>query len=189
MNLLNHSIYNTDSVDFKTLYKKISVSLISFTMLFIPAYFLFSYISAAGDLPFSHLTIPLTSFIIIMILFNKFLRPILDNYSALEFRELIQQLNRHVPDITGNGSTLDPKEGWVLLGLPAIALAGLKELWTLHQAGLGTWVVDPGVWPPHCQHLGILCDLGLDALSRTLLDLAVRCLSISSRDLAADTRN
>jgi hypothetical protein len=26
-----------------------------------------------------------------------------------------------------------------LLGLPAIALAGLKELWTLHQAGLSPY--------------------------------------------------
>ena len=40
-----------------------------------------------------------------------------------------------------------------------------------------------------CEYLGLFCDLGADALSRTLLDLALCHLSISFGAPAADARD
>ena len=63
--------------------------------------------------------------------------------------------------------TLDPAWGWAL----------------------SLWLVNSCIWTPYCEYLSLLCHLGLDALSRTFLDLAVCRLPISCGSPAADARN
>jgi undecaprenyl-diphosphatase len=66
----------------------------------------------------------------------------------------LAQVGALIPGVSRSGSTLtaalsldlkreEAARFSFLLGLPAIALAGLKELWTLHQAGLSPqgWLI------------------------------------------------
>ena len=69
-----------------------------------------------------------------------------------------------------------------LLGLPAIALAGLKELWELHKAHLDAHGVGGAVRRPRRRlDVGVLRHLGADADPGKFFQLAVRHLSVSAR--------
>ena len=66
-----------------------------------------------------------------------------------------------------------------LLGLPAIALAGLKEMWELdkiHLDGHGCSVL--AAWLDRRIDFRVFRHLGAHADSRTIFDLAIRRLSI-----------
>ena len=96
----------------------------------------------------------------------------------------IAQVGALIPGVSRSGSTLtaalclDLKRDEAgrfsfLLGLPAIALAGLKELWTLHGAGLSPYGWSILVFGLLIAITRPSLPFGLDALSRTFLDLAV----------------
>ena len=105
----------------------------------------------------------------------------------------IAQVGALIPGVSRSGSTLTAALGLgfkrdeaarfsFLLGLPAIALAGFKELWELHKAHLdAARMVDPRGRPPGRLALGLCRDLGADAGAGALLGLAVRGLPRPAR--------
>ena len=102
----------------------------------------------------------------------------------------LAQVGALVPGVSRSGSTLtaalmlgferdEAARFSFLLGLPAIALAGLKELWELHHIHLDwhAWsvlLVGIGV----ASILGFCCNLGVDEDTGAVHELAVRDLSI-----------
>ena len=109
----------------------------------------------------------------------------------------LAQVGALIPGVSRSGSTLtaalfldfkreEAARFSFLLGLPAIALAGLKELWELHKAHLDLhgWSVLTAR-PDRRVALGLRRDLGLAAHSRTLFGLALRGLSRLHRRRAA----
>ena len=107
------------------------------------------------------------------------------------------QVGALIPGVSRSGSTLtaamfldlkreEAARFSFLLGLPAIALAGLKELWELHKAHLDlARLVGADARPRRRVDFRLCRDLGLDADSRALLGLALRRLSRLHRNRAA----
>ena len=109
----------------------------------------------------------------------------------------LAQVGALIPGVSRSGSTLtaalfldlkreEAARFSFLLGLPAIALAGLKELWELHKAHLDlARLVGADARPDRRVALRLRRDLGPAADSRTLLGLALRGLSRLHRRRAA----
>ena len=100
----------------------------------------------------------------------------------------VAQVGALIPGVSRSGSTLtaalalgfkrdEAARFSFLLGLPAIALAGFKEIWELHKAHLdAAGLVDPRGGVAGRIDLGVRGDLGADAGAGTFLGLAVRGL-------------
>ena len=100
----------------------------------------------------------------------------------------IAQVGALIPGVSRSGSTLtaalfldlkreEAARFSFLLGLPSIALAGLKEFYELHKAHLDAhgWSI-LAVGPRGRLDLGLRGDLRADAHPRTVFGLAVRDL-------------
>jgi undecaprenyl-diphosphatase len=92
----------------------------------------------------------------------------------------IAQIGALIPGVSRSGSTLtaalalgfkrdEAARLSFLLGLPAIALAGFKEIWELYKVHRGL-------------DFRVFCHLGVDANLAAILNLAVRDLSLHPRD-------
>jgi undecaprenyl-diphosphatase len=107
----------------------------------------------------------------------------------------IAQVGALIPGVSRSGSTLtaalalgfkrnEAARLSFLLGLPAIALAGVKEMWELykiHLDGHGWSVLLLGLIVASVSAFRILRYLGADAFSRAILDMAFCGLSIHTR--------
>ncbi|WP_377705529.1 undecaprenyl-diphosphate phosphatase [Pseudoduganella sp. UC29_71] len=127
------------------------------------------------------------------------------NFDQLRLRDAlivgVAQIGALIPGVSRSGSTLtaalflnfrreEAARLSFLLGLPAIALAGLKELWVLlprpHSCGS---VGLARVRPARGEYLGIRCDLGSYAIPGTIFRLAVCHLSGSTGNFSDRIRS
>ena len=112
----------------------------------------------------------------------------------------LAQVGALIPGVSRSGSTLtaalfrdlkreEAARFSFLLGLPAIAGAGLKELWELHKAHLDAhgWSI-LGFGHPHRVAVGLCRDLGPVAHSRAIFRLALRRLPGRDGDCPARLR-
>ena len=106
----------------------------------------------------------------------------------------IAQIGALIPGVSRSGSTLtaalalgfkrdEAARLSFLLGLPAIALAGFKEIWELYKVR-PRWprVVCTAAWISCGLDFRVFCHLGVDANPTAILDLAVRDLSLHAWD-------